>query len=227
MNRKTLRNFILTGCLFLAFVIFTIVVKVVDVRPVGAIGSRVGLSSLNQWFFNLLGINSIFDVITDILGVLVILIALVYVGIGILQLFKRKSIKKIDKELQLLAIVYFLMAAFYILFEIMIINYRPILVGGELAASYPSSHVLLTIVIVGTTAIIINKRESRKNIKVASSVAAVILSIASVAGRLLAGVHWLTDVIAGALLASSIVMLYFTCLNYEKKEVVEDVEGTM
>ena len=45
-NRK---NFTRTGILLIVFMIFTVVVMKVDLRPIGPEGSYVGLASLNKF----------------------------------------------------------------------------------------------------------------------------------------------------------------------------------
>ena len=215
MNKKTLRNFIISAGMFVLFVIYTIIIKFVDVMPVGALGTRVGLASLNKYVFNLVGVNDVFCTITEILGIFDLIIICLLVAIAGIQFIKRKSIKLVDKEFKLLACVYVLMACCYLFFEFVIVNYRPILVDWEIEASYPSSHVLLTLVVIGTGLIIANRKISNKKAKIVLWTIGSIASLLVVVGRVLGGVHWLTDVVGGALLATAIVMFYYSCVTYK------------
>ena len=106
---------------------------------------RQGLASINQFLFNHLGANSIWYNITNLLGVIAIIFAVGFAISGLCQFIKGKSISKVDFHLLLLGALYILVIAFYIFFEFVIINYRPVLIDSELEASYPSSHTMITI----------------------------------------------------------------------------------
>ena len=130
----------------------------------------------------------------------------------------RKSIKKIDKEILLLGGLYIVTIICYILFEKFIINYRPILLDGEtLEASFPSSHTMLAIVILGSAIIEIKNLIKNKKITIPLSILLTIIMITIVAGRLISGVHWTTDIIGGVILSSSLVMFYYSLVKIIKK----------
>ena len=96
MNDKK-RNFFISTILILLAVVFTIFVKVVDVKPIGANDSSIGVASVNQVVFKTIGVNMIWYHITDWLGLVPIFMAMAYALIGFIQLIKRKSIFKVDK----------------------------------------------------------------------------------------------------------------------------------
>ena len=121
------------------------ILKTVDVKPVGPNQSKIGLASINQFLFNHLGANSIWYSITNLLGVIAIFFAVGFAISGLCQFIKGKSISKVDFHLLLLGALYILVIVFYIFFEFVIINYRPVLIDSELEASYPSSHTMITI----------------------------------------------------------------------------------
>ena len=156
MNKKK-RNFFTSTILILLAVIFIILVKVVDVKQVGVNGTSIGFATVNQFVFESIGVNMIWYHITDWLGLVPIFMAMVYGLIGIIQLIKRKSLFKVDKEIILLGLFYIVVISIYIFFEKVIVNYRPILMNGFLEASYPSSHTLMTICLCGSS-IIVNKK---------------------------------------------------------------------
>ena len=208
------RNLVISVILILLAIIFTILVKNVDVNTLGANGSNIGFSTLNRSVFDNIGVNMTWYNITNCLGIISIIIALAYVLIGLIQLVKRKNVFKVDKEIIALGIFYVILAAIYIAFEIFIVNYRPILMDGELEASYPSSHTMLTIFICGSAILINSKLFNDNKIAKITNVVALIIMIVTVIGRLLSGVHWFTDILGGIIIASALLMSYYTVLDY-------------
>ena len=142
--------------------------------------------------------------------------SMVYAIIGLKQLIKRKSIRKIDKEIIILGIFYIVVILIYILFEKYIINYRPILMNGFLEASFPSSHTLMTICLCGSSIIINNRLFKNKFTKIVNVISLFIIII-TIIGRLISGVHWFTDIIGGILISSFLLMLFYSILTLNKK----------
>ena len=129
---------------FLAtFALWTAIVRFVDVKAIGPDGSSVGLATLNGFVHKLTGVNWILYTVTDWLGLVPIAVALGFAILGLAQLIKRKSLWKVDRDILLLGIFYIVVIAFYVFFEIVVINYRPILIDGRIEASYPSSTTML------------------------------------------------------------------------------------
>lgn len=216
MNNKK-RNFLISGILLLIAITFTILVKVVDVKQIGVNNSSIGFATLNQFIFETTGVNMIWYHITDWLGLIPVFMAIVYAFIGLIQLIKRRSIFKVDKEIILLGLYYIVVIALYVFFEKVIINYRPILMNGFLEASYPSSHTLMTICICGSSILINKKLFNNKITKVINYLSIIIITI-TVVGRLISGVHWFTDIIGGILISSGLLMTFYSLLSIIKKE---------
>ena len=216
MNNKK-RNFLISGILLLIAITFTILVKVVDVKQIGVNNSSIGFATLNQFIFETTGVNIIWYHITDWLGLIPVFMAIVYAFIGLIQLIKRRSIFKVDKEIILLGLYYIIVIALYVFFEKVIINYRPILMNGFLEASYPSSHTLMTICICGSSILINKKLFNNKITKVINYLSIIIITI-TVVGRLISGVHWFTDIIGGILISSGLLMTFYSLLSIIKKE---------
>ena len=215
MQKKSKKYLIITGTLFLIFILFTVIIKNVDVQPVGPCQSKVGLAAINQFVFQILGVNLIWYDITDWLGTAAIIIALGFAALGLFQLINRKSIKKVDCRLLLLGAFYFLVMAVYVFFELVIINYRPVLLSESLEASYPSSHTMLVICIMGTAMMQFHYYlRERKAWLWMSDIVSVLIITATVIGRLISGVHWFTDIVAGILLSSVLIALYCSALLY-------------
>ena len=210
MKNKNLLNIIISGAITLIFIVFTMLIKVVDVAPIGPNGSSVGLSKINNYVFNSIPSNSIWDKICDIILALALLIALYFAVLGFVQMIKRKSILKLDSEISSTAILYVMMIASFVLFEIIKLNYRPVLVDGILEASYPSTHTLLVATILSSTIFNLKYLIKNKSIRTILTALLVVLISITVVGRLLAGVHWLTDVIGGLLLSAILISWFFT-----------------
>ncbi len=218
MNRNKI-NFLLTGLLFFVFIIFTFIIKKIDVQPIGPHDSLIGLATLNKWIFDFLGVNFLWYYITDWLGVLAILTAFGFAFTGLYQLFKRKSLFKVDKEIVLLGIFYTIVIITYILFEKIIINYRPIILETTLEASYPSSHTMIVICIMGTAIFVFEQLISNRLFLKISKISCISLIVITVLGRLISGVHWFTDIIGGILLSLAMVMLYYSTVTAIKHNI--------
>ena len=213
------RNLCISIILVLVAVIFTILVKVVDVQPVGVNETNIGFATINQFMFNTIGENMMWYNITEVLGYLAICVALAYGLIGMYQLIKRKSLFKVDKEIIALGIFYIIVVAVYIFFENAIINYRPILIDGAIEASYPSSHTLMTICLCGSSIIVNKKLFNNKYTKIIN-ISLVAIILITVIGRLISGVHWFTDIIGGLFIAQALLMILYSVINLLKKSNV-------
>ncbi|MDY4838177.1 MAG: phosphatase PAP2 family protein [Lachnospiraceae bacterium] len=214
MNKKSKKNFMIAGGLLFVFILFTVAVMKVDVAAIGPKDSLVGLSKINDFMFKKLGTHPIWDMITEVLLVTAFLIVLLFGVIGIKQLIERKSLWKVDHGILLLAVFYVFLAAFYELFEVAVVNYRPILEDGELAASFPSSHTMLICSIVGSAMVLVYRMLTNKVVRNAVEIIGGIILILAVIGRLLAGVHWFTDILGGVLLSAALVMFYDASVVY-------------
>ena len=106
---KRKKYFIIAVVLFIVSVIYTLLVKNVDLKAIGPNESVVGFGSLNEWFKGLVGVNDSWYKITKYLGIVPFLICAFYGLIGVGQLIKYKKISKIDKRLIFLGILYVLM----------------------------------------------------------------------------------------------------------------------
>lgn len=215
MQKKFKRYSATTGILFLIFILFTVIVKTVDVQPVGPNESTVGLATLNQFVFQKLGENALWYRVTDVLGAVAIATAFAFALLGLLQLISRKSLKKVDSRILLLGVFYFIVIVFYAFFELVVINYRPVILSEGLEASYPSSHTMLVVCIMSTAILQFHYYlwKWRYGLLAADIVAAAII-VVTVIGRLLSGVHWFTDIVAGVILASALTALYCSALLY-------------
>lgn len=201
------------------FLLLILLVKTVDVAVVGPEGAKIGLSKLNVAIHDLFGVHMAWYKVTNVLGYLAILIGLCFAAIGGLQLIYRRSILKVDKEILLLGGLYVITVLFYILFEKVVVNYRPILMpdGEGLEASFPSSHTMLSCVILGSGLELLKKYARKdKTIQTALTVIFAVMLALIVAGRLLSGVHWFTDILGGILLSVALLNAWEALLKLWK-----------
>ena len=196
------------GSLLVIFTIWTGLVQCVDVKPIGANTTDIGFSTLNSYFHQMTGVHMTLYTITDWLVLIPIFICVVFGGLGFVQLIKRKSLFKVDKDLILLGIYYFIVIMGYLIFEVIPINYRPILIDGRLEASYPSSTTLLVLSVMPTLLLQIKRRSTHILITKIVSVVTILFSLFMVIARLTCGVHWLTDIIGALILSTGLYYLY-------------------
>ena len=219
-GRNMKKKLILAAVCFALFLLLILLLKTVDVAAVGPEGTEVGLSKLNVAIHDLFGENLGWYKITNILGYLAILIALCFAAVGGLQLIYRRSILKVDKEIILLGCLYVVTVIFYVLFEKVIVNYRPMLMpdGTGPEASFPSSHTVLSCVILGSGLTLLKKYlKKNKTIQLVLTVLFAVMLALIVAGRLLSGVHWFTDILGGLLLSTALLNAYEGLLKLWKK----------
>lgn len=191
-----------------AFVLWTVAVRLIDVQPIGPQGSSVGFAALNRFVHNLTGVHMPLYTLTDWLGLVPIVFVLGFAVLGLAQWIKRKSILKVDGSILALGGFYAAVMAAYVFFEIMVVNYRPVLIEGILEASYPSSTTMLVLCVMPTAVMQFRSRIKNRPFRHAVSVALIAFTAFMVIGRLISGVHWFTDIIGGALLSAGLVLLY-------------------
>lgn len=219
MKEKNQKLFLKGIVLLLAFAVWTILIQHVDVKTVGVNGTKIGFASVNTWFHELTGVHLSVYSVTDWLGLVPILVRLIFGIVGLTQLVKRKSLFRVDGDLILLGIYYAVVIAAYLIFERIPINYRPILINGVMEASYPSSTTLLVLSVMPTLKFQTDRRSSNPAVRNAICVFADVFSACMVIGRLIAGVHWCTDIIGSVLLSMGLFALYRASVGFadEKK----------
>lgn len=217
MKKQNIRNFLITGCLFTAFLIYTAAVKFIDVRAIGPEGSSVGFGAVNSFVHNFTGVHMPLYVITDWLGLVPIAFAFGFAVLGLIQWIKRRSLFKVDYSLFVLGGFYILTITAYILFETVVINYRPVLIEGYLEVSYPSSTTMLVLCVMPTAVMQFYERIINPVLKRIVAFVISAFTVFMVIGRLISGVHWFTDIIGGILISGSLVMMYYSVNNIKRK----------
>ena len=209
MKKRSHKLFITAFSLLAAFILWTTLICLVDVQPIGPLESSVGFATFNRFVHNLTGIHMLLYTITDWLGLVPILVGLLFSIYGLTQGIKGHSIQRVDRNILLLGIFYAVVIAAYVFFEKHVINYRPVLIDGVLEASYPSSTTLLVLCVMPTAVSQLRNRIKAKNLQRFISAAVTVFTLFMVVGRLVSGVHWFTDIVGGVLLSAGLVTLYY------------------
>lgn len=198
-----------TGIGFLiAFLLWTVLIRCIDVQAAGPGGTIVGFAAFNLWFHKLTGVHMTVYTFTDWLGLVPIAVCLGFGVVGLFQLIRRKSLIRVDPDILLLGLYYVLVILAYLIFEMIPINYRPILIGGALEASYPSSTTLLVLSVMPTLKHQIDRRTDKPLVRNVTGLFVIAFSAFMVIGRLIAGVHWATDIIGAVFLSAGLFLLY-------------------
>ena len=208
MKQRDKRGIISGTVLILAFVLWTLLIQTVDVQRVGVNGTNVGFAAANTWFHRLTGVHMGLYTVTDWLGLVPIAVCMGFGILGLTQWIRRKSIAKVDRDILLLGGYYILVILGYLIFEMIPINYRPILINGAMEASYPSSTTLLVLSVMPTLLFQVSRRTKEQTARRITAAFVVLFSTFMVTGRLVAGVHWLTDIVGSVLLSAGLYSLY-------------------
>ena len=219
---KKIRLDLLTAFILLfVFVLFTFALKTVNVANIGQDGTAVGFSSINGYFKDLFGKNETLFKIAEILGYLSIAVMVGFAGLGLYQAIKRKSLLKIDYQLFVLAGLYIAIILAYVLFEVFKVNYRPFDFGEGLEASYPSSHTLMSVVVMcSAVRMFAYLLKDNTTVRRIVSIAALVVAAATVIFRFVSGAHWFTDILGSLILSAALLMLFNSAIN-----IVEDLKA--
>ena len=206
------KRFLITAALFALFVAYTVLVSTVDVQPIGPEGSEVGFAGINGYFRDAIGYHESWHITADYIGYSAFVSVAIFGFMGLTQLIRYR---KADFRLWLLGGFYILMLVTYILFKNVVINYRPVILDEGLEASYPSSHTVLGVCCMGAAMMqiqyLLKKQPMLRAVLMGVCLA---VGILLPVGRLLAGVHWFTDIVGGAILSAAFLMLYYTMVKY-------------
>lgn len=195
-------------CMLAIFALWTALICLVDVRSIGPQGSRVGLAGINGWFHHLTGIHMTLYAITDYLSIVPLFCVTGFGLLGLSQWIRRRSLARVDRSILLLGGFYIAVFAAYALFEVIVVNYRPVLINGHLEASYPSSTTMLVLCVISTGIMQLQSRIKNRLWRRGITFALATFALLMVITRLLSGVHWLTDVVGSILLSAGLICLY-------------------
>lgn len=203
-----MKKFSISFVLFVCFIMFTAALKFVDVQPVGPMDSEVGFATVNVFVHNLFGQNKVYDRISDFLAVLSLFAACSFAIIGAYQFLQKKSILKVDSSIILLGVTYVFVILIYVLFEKLVINFRPVLEKGVLEASYPSTHTMMILIILGTARTTMERIIHNELVLKGLRIVLAVLMVLAVAFRIMSGVHWFTDILGALFISAAVIQLY-------------------
>lgn len=219
--KKHIINFSITAALFVLFAVFTIIAKFVDTSLVLTTNTKIGLSSINKPIFNSIKISDAWGTVSTVLFLVAALVALALIVIGVREFIKTKQLSKVNHKILFLIGLYMLTVFFYFLFEILIVNYRPLLDEGLAKASYPSSHTLLVCVVCLSACFVVPDYIKNKPLKITIISLLILISLLTPVTRMLAGMHWFSDIIGSLLLSAALVMCYYSTTCLVKKSNTE------
>ena len=207
---KQKKHYLTAGVCALLAIVLIVLVRCVDVAAIGPAGTRIGLSHLNQAVHELTGVHMLWYTVTDWLGIVAVLAVAAMALLGLVQLIRRRSLRKVDREILALGGLYVAIFLLYVFFEKVIVNYRPIIMPGCTApeASFPSSHTMLTCVVLGGIRMVLDKYVKNKGLCTALQVLCWLIILVTVVGRLISGVHWFTDIVGGLLISTALLALF-------------------
>lgn len=154
--------------------------------------------------------------ITDIILIAALALLGVFAILGLTEWIRRKSLKKVDRELLAMLPSLVLMAATYFIFDkLLILNTRP---NGSGEPSFPSSHTMATTTIFLMAIIALPKYVKNQPLRIILDVVMLILIALVSVGRVAANMHWASDVIAALIFSVIFAALYLLILKLKKKE---------
>lgn len=215
----------LTVLMLLAFIVLTVLVKTVDIGAIGPVdpltgaNTKVGFSAINSTVHTVLPLNRAWYTVSKYLGFFPFALIGVFALWGLCQLFNRKSFIKVDFALYMQALLYILIGGEYVFFEKFIVNYRPAIldVTEWPEASYPSSHTVLAVSVLGSAIILLYHYFKNKRILFYCMESVLfIVMVWGIGTRVLSGVHWASDIVAGLLLGLLFVFFFCFLLTFDK-----------
>ena len=217
MNKEKQNPFRIAIRLLAAFALWTIALRFVDVQAIGPQASPVGFAAMNRFVHNLTGVHMQLYTITDWLGLVPIVFVVGFALFGLVQWIQRKHLSKVDWDILVLGGFYVVVMAVYAFFEVFAVNYRPVLIDGILEASYPSSTTMLVLCVMPTATMQFHARIQNEILKRWVTAAMAAFTVFMVIARLLSGVHWVSDIIGGALLSAGLVLMYRAVIRLKIK----------
>ena len=217
-------TYLLIPSLFLAvFVVWTALVKVIDVQYVGAAGF-LGFYHLNTQINDFVQNQNthLFKTLTDVLMFAALSTLVPFAVVGLVQLIKRKDLKKVDSTIYIILAGYVAMVVIYFVFEIVKINYSPLSTAEELKASYPSSHVMIYSVMMGVAVLgLLHYAKMHDDLKLLINIFYMFSTLGVAVLRLLSGQHYFTDIIGALLISYTILFAVNSLYRYFKNEKTE------
>nr|MBQ6242430.1 phosphatase PAP2 family protein [Lachnospiraceae bacterium] len=211
------KRLIIAVCWTAAALLFTLLIKLVDVRNAGVTNTPLGFAGINTAIHEALGTSSFLYKVSKVLGICAILTALFFGGMGVWQWYKRKSLREVDRVFFVLAGLYVLTVILWKGFDFIALNYRPVLDHGAAEASYPSTHTMIGLVFFGSAVPLIMTYMKPGTLRKVLALCAIAAAFLTVLTRFLSGVHWFTDIIGGLLISGALLSWFWFFAKQEKR----------
>lgn len=192
-------------------VVFTLALNIIDVKTVERTNTHVGMATVNQAVFDFMGVNPIWETVTNIL---IVILAAVMAAVVIWLFVKRFGAKKAESKRIAVGIASAFITAgavlmlYFVFKNMIVVNYRPILVDGKAEASFPSLHTLGAVAFAFVEASLISKNTKNKTLRLVANTLLPTMAAMVGLGRVAAGMHWTTDVIGAVLYGMTLVSTY-------------------
>ena len=160
------------------------------------------------------------ELITNIILILSLIALGAFAVLGLVQWIKRKSLKKVDKQLRWFPLPLALMAATYVVFDKFLpkfFDFMPTRPNGSGEPSFPSTHVMIVATIFFITTIILPKYIKNKVVRIILELLMVIGLALTCTGRVMANMHTPIDVLGGIAFAFIFAEIYFQIIKPRKK----------
>ena len=203
-------NYVKTIILAAVTVVFSALVSLVDKAAIGPNNTVVGFSKINGLVAKVFGLNTTLYKLTNLLGYFALLVCAFFAFIGLLQLVKGKSLKKVDRNIIALGVLYVVVLVLYVLFDKVALNYRPVLMEGETTPepSFPSSHTMLAITVFCSAPLVLKRYFRDPGQQMIIKWVCYGLAAIMTVGRLISSVHWFTDIIAAVLISLTLISAF-------------------
>ena len=204
---------------FLWFIVLIFALKIVDVVEVGPDSAQIGLSRVNIWFRNLwhydkeLGYSPFWYAFTKVLGWVSLAVCAFWAGLFVRDMILSGGFDGVgtDKNLAASFFLYVLAAIVFGIFNLLVVNYSPVLVPGKTkpSPSFPSFYVLLSVIAWGSTAFhIADIFDEKKTLRFILTALCIAFILAGTFSCALCGLNWLTDIIGAILLGITLLFIY-------------------
>lgn len=158
--------------------------------------------------------SHIWLILTDVIGLASIAVAALFVGLALKQWISRRHFRAIDRELRWALLPAGLVAATYFFFEkVWVVHTRPPESGAPLEPSFPSTHTLVAATIFFMTIIILPRYVHSRRLRLVLDLVMLAATVLIAVGRVLAHMHWPSDVVGGLLFAALFAAIYALILR--------------
>lgn len=157
------------------------------------------------------------ELISNIILGLAFLVLAVFIILGLQQWITRRSLQKVDRGLLWMPLPLALMAITYLVFDkiwpFTAISTRP---NGSGEPSFPSTHVMMVATILFLATLNLPKYVKNPTLRLVIEILVVISVVLTCVGRVLANMHWVTDVIGGLIFAFIFTEIYYLIIKPKK-----------